>query len=191
MTPVLTAGLSDHHLAFPGTVSLSRDTFGGWIDAHIAGFERIGIRRVAVFSGHGGNFAFIGEVAAAYARRGGPTRVIAYDDLMRFVRVMAEAARPSGLEAVETDVHAGALETSFALATFPPLVRDFTGVEGYTAGEEGWMERIWADGIHALAQSGVLGNPAGATAEAGRAIVEALADELAGWMAREFAISSR
>lgn len=187
VTPTLMAGLSDHHLAFPGTVSLSRETFSGWIEAHIAGLERMGIRRTALFSGHGGNFAFIGELASAYA---GPARVIAYDDLLGFVRVMDEAARAHGLHAPETDVHAGSLETSVGLARFDPrLVRDFAGVEGYTAAEEGWMERIWTDGLAALTETGVLGDPAGATAEAGQAIFEALAHELVGWIAREFEIA--
>ena len=188
VTPTLRSGLSDHHLAFPGTVSLSQDTFRGWVDAHIAGLERIGIERVAVFSGHGGNFAFIGELAAEHTSRPGPTRVIAYDDLFGFVRVMDEAARAHGLEAPETDVHAGALETSVGLALFGGLVGDHDGVEGYTAAEPGWMERIWADGIAALSSTGVLGDPSGATAAAGQAIFDALADELAGWIAREFDI---
>jgi creatinine amidohydrolase len=187
VTPTLRAGLSDHHLAFPGTVTLSQETFGGWIEAQIAGLERMGIERIAVFSGHGGNFAFIGELAAAHTGR---ARVVAYDDLMGFVRVMDEAARASGLDAPETDVHAGALETSVGLALFEPLVGDFDGVEGYTAAEPEWMDRIWADGIAALSLTGVLGDPAGATSEAGQAIFEALVGELAGWIAREFDIPS-
>ena len=64
-----------------------------WVEAHIAGLERVGIERIAVFSGHGGNFAFIGELAAERTSRPGPTRVIAYDDLFGCVRVMDEAAR--------------------------------------------------------------------------------------------------
>src|SRR3990170_2185741 len=51
VTPVLTAGLSEHHLAFRGTVTLPEDAFRSWIDAHIAALERIAIRRVAIFSG--------------------------------------------------------------------------------------------------------------------------------------------
>jgi creatinine amidohydrolase len=188
VAPVLAGGLSDHHLAFPGTVTLSRDVFGGWIDAQVAAFERMGIGRVAVFSAHGGNFAFLGELAARYAEHGGAARVIAYDDLLGFVKVMDEAARSLGLEAPETDVHAGALETSVALTAFPTLVRDFTEVEGYTAAEDGWMERIWQDGLDALAASGVLGDPRLATAEAGRAVFDALVRELTGWISRELEI---
>ena len=44
---------------------------------------------------------------------------------------------------------------------------DHDGVEGYTAAEPGWMERIWADGIAALSSTGVLGDPSGATAAGG------------------------
>jgi creatinine amidohydrolase len=186
VTPALKAGLSDHHLAFPGTVSLSQETFRGWIEAHMSGLERIGIERVALFSGHGGNFAFIGEFAAEHTARPGPTRVIAYDDLFGFVRVMDEAARACGLAAPETDVHAGALETSVGLALFDPLVREHDGVKGYSAAEAGWTDRIFAEGIAALSSTGVLGNPLGATAEAGQAIFDALTDELAHWIAREF-----
>lgn len=187
VTPTLTAGLSDHHLAFPGTVSLSQETFGGWIEAHIAGLERMGIERVAIFSGHGGNFAFIGELAKAHR---GTAQVIAYDDLLGFVRVMDEAARAHGLRAPPTDVHAGSLETSLGLARFDHgLVRDFAGVEGYTAAEDGWMDRIWSDGLAALTSTGVLGDPAGATAGVGEAIFDALVDELASWIAGELAIS--
>ena len=44
--------------------------------------------------------------------------------------------------------------------------------------EPGWTERIWADGIAALSSTGVLGDPSGATADAGHAIFDALVDEL-------------
>lgn len=187
VTPVLTAGLSEHHLAFPGTVTLPEAAFRSWVDAHIAALERIGVRKIAIFSGHGGNFACIGRIAADYSAQGSTVRVIAYDDLFGFIAVMADAARSRGAEVFEADGHAGLLETSLALAQFAPgLVRDFTGVEGYTAGEAGWEERMMTDGIDALSQTGVLGDPAGSTAEIGSAIFDALVDELVRWIAREF-----
>ena len=47
VAPMLPGGLSSHHLAFPGTVTLSEETFGAVLDAYVAAFERIGIRRIA------------------------------------------------------------------------------------------------------------------------------------------------
>jgi len=190
VTPVLSAGLSEHHLAFPGTVTLTRETFAGWVEAHVAALGRIGVSRIALFSAHGGNFAFIGELAAGFARQGGSTRVIAYDDLWGFIGVMADAARTCGLDPHETDGHAGVLETSVALALFDPdLVREHEGVEGYTAAEPGWSDTLWTDGLDALSPTGVLGDPSGSSREAGRAIFEALVDELADWIGREFELA--
>jgi len=190
VTPVLTAGLSDHHLAFPGTVTLPGDAFRAWVEAHIAALERIGVGRIAVFSGHGGNFAAIGEIAADHAAHGGGTRVIAYEDVHAFIAVMTAAATARGIEVAPSDGHAGVLETSFALARFAPqLVRDFEGVEGYTAAEPDWELRMMTEGIDALSPTGVLGDPSHSSAEIGDAIFEALVDELSGWIARELALA--
>lgn len=179
VAPVITGGLSAHHLAFPGTVTLQPETFGASITAFVEAFGRCGIDRVALISAHGGNFAFMAEYAAG--RRG----VVAYSDLNGFLERMLEAARRTGVEAPETDVHAGGLETALALHLFPEKVAaDFRSARGYTAAEPGWLERI-AGGIHELTDTGVLGDPSLATAELGQAVFEGLCDLLADWLEAE------
>jgi creatinine amidohydrolase len=101
---------------------------------------------------------------------------------------MLAAAAEVGLQAPETDVHAGGLETSMMLAAYPDLVRPFDGVEGYTAAEPGWMQRIFEDGIRPVSESGVLGDVTGASPEVGEALIAALADELAGYFTRELGL---
>lgn len=185
VTPAPAGGLSDHHLAFPGTVTLRPEVFCGLVEAYIDALARLGIRQVFVFSGHGGNFTALGELERRLAARGDGTQVRCYADLGRFIAVMFEAGRACGIEAPPTDVHAGALETSVSLHVFPPgSVRAFDGVVGYTAAEEGWLERVLADGLGAVTTNGVLGDARPATVEAGRAIFDALADELATWVSR-------
>ena len=44
VAPVVPGGLSDHHLAFPGTVTFSEELFGGVVTAYVEAFERIEIR---------------------------------------------------------------------------------------------------------------------------------------------------
>jgi creatinine amidohydrolase len=183
VTPVVHAGRSDHHTAFPGTVSVPERAFHETVAAHVEGLERAGVRRVALISAHGGNFGAIGEVAASWPARGSETAVVAYDDLWRLVDVMMAAGRAAGLDPPETDIHAGVLESSLALALFPAgLVVDVDGASGYTAAEPGWIERLLADGVRAVSDNGVLGRPAGASAEAGRDVLAALADEIADWL---------
>jgi creatinine amidohydrolase len=187
VAPVVTPGLSDHHLAFPGTVTLRPETFGGIVDAYIAAFERLAIHRIAIFSGHGGNFTEIGRIAAEHTQSASPTTVIAYDDLQRFIDVFMEAAKAVGLDPPVTDVHAGLLETSIALALFDAdQVKPFAEVHGYTAAEPGWLETLMSRGVRELAETGVLGSPARANAEAGAVMFEALADELVSWICGEF-----
>src|SRR5581483_9933872 len=109
----------------------------------------------------------------------------------RFFALMAEAAARTGQAAPESDAHAGGLETSTMLAERPELVRPFEGVEGYTAAEPGWLERVFAEGIRPLSASGVLGDVAGANARAGEAIFAALADELAAFFVAELRLCAR
>ena len=95
------------------------------------------------------------------------------------------AAAERGLQAPETDVHAGGLETSMMLVAYPDTVRPFDGVEGYTAADPGWLERIFVEGIRPVSETGVLGDLTGASPEVGAALLEAIADELAGHFRRE------
>lgn len=180
--PVVRGGLSTHHLGFPGTITIPPEAYRALADAYVEGLERMGIRRIGVFSAHGGNFPFVGDLVSGYE---GDARLVGYSDLGRFLKVMFDAAAACGLRPPETDVHAGGLETSMMLAAFPDLVRPFGGVVGYTAAEPGWLERILADGIRAVSESGVLGDLTGARPEVGEAVFAALAGELAGFFAEQ------
>jgi creatinine amidohydrolase len=188
VAPMIHAGRSDHHLAFRGTISVPGDAFERVLEAYSAGFAAAGVRRVALISAHAGNFgALQGFVEAQGAS---PVHVRAYNDFERFLSVMAQAAREAGLEAPETDSHAGAYETSVILSLLGhDHVRDFADVGGYTAAEPGWLKRLGREGIENLSANGVIGRPAGANAAAGARILDALAGELAGWLIETFRLT--
>jgi creatinine amidohydrolase len=186
VTPVIRGGLSTHHLGFAGSVTVPPDAYRALVVSYLEGLERMGIGKIGVWSSHGGNFGFVRELAAEYA---GEARLAGYSDLSRFVEVMLEAAGATGLHAPETDVHAGGLETSMMLAEYPELVRPFDRIEGYTAAEPGWLDRLFVEGIRPISESGVLGDLTGANAGAGEAIFGALADELAAFFVRELELA--
>src|SRR5215831_13173410 len=58
VAPVVRAGLSTHHLAFPGSVTVPPDAYRALVRSYLEGFERMGVRKLALFSWHGGNFGF-------------------------------------------------------------------------------------------------------------------------------------
>jgi creatinine amidohydrolase len=184
VAPAVPGGLSSHHLEFPGTVDLPEQVLAGMITAYVEAFERMGLRDVAIFSAHGGNFAFLGRYREEHEARGSSTRLIAYDDLVPgYVQAMFAGARRGGLEPCPSDVHAGGVETSQMLAARPELVRSFAGVDGYTLAEDGFLDRVLEDGLRALTDTGVLGDVSGSSAAAGAEIFRMLAAELVRWIA--------
>jgi len=185
VTPVVRGGLSTHHLAFAGSVTVPPDAYRELVVSYLEGLERMGIRKIALFSSHGGNFSFLGQLVADYA---GSAALAGFADLGRFLEVMLAAAAAHGLQAPETDVHAGGLETSMMLAAHPHLVRPFDGIVGYTAAEPGWLPRLFEEGIRPISESGVLGDVRGASADVGQAVFAALAEELAAYFTRELSL---
>jgi creatinine amidohydrolase len=182
VAPVVRGGLSTHHLAFPGSVTVPPEAYRDLVLSYLEGFERMGIRKLALFSWHGGNFGFVAELAAGWT---GEAQLASYADLNRLFELTLTIAADAGLDLPETDVHAGGMETSMMLAEYPALVRPYSEVEGYTKAEPGWMERLFVDGIRPLSESGVLGDVSDASAPVGRALVDGVAEELAGFFARE------
>ena len=57
LTPTLWVGASDHHLDFPGTVSLPNTLYVEVIKNVVRCFVRAGFRRILLLNGHGGNIA--------------------------------------------------------------------------------------------------------------------------------------
>lgn len=184
-TPVVRGGLSTHHIAFAGSVTVDPGAYRELVVSSVEGLERMGIEKIAIFSSHGGNFAFVRDLVAEYDGR---ATLAGYSDLGRFLEVMMAAAAEHGLQPPETDVHAGGLETSMMLAAHADKVRPFDGVEGYTAAEPGWLTRIFEEGIRPVSESGVLGSVAGATAQVGAALFDALAEELSSYFIRELGL---
>ena len=102
---------------------------------------------------------------------------------------MFDVANELAVDVPETDVHAGALETSLALHLFPTLVdASFGTVAGCVQAEPGWRERLFEQGVRALSETGVLGAPELATADLGEAVFQGLVDLLAEWISTELAI---
>jgi creatinine amidohydrolase len=157
------------------------DAYRALVGSYLEGLERTGIGKIAVVSTHGGNFEFAAKLAADWP---GEARIACYSDLGRFLDICRHASAQAGLPLPLTDAHAGGMETSMMLASFPEFVRPFHGVSGYTAAEPGWRERVFA-GIHNLSLTGVLGDVRGSNASAGEAVFAALSEELADFFARE------
>lgn len=78
------------------------------------------------------------------------------------------------------DAHAGRTETSLMLAIAPGRVRAGAAQAGATAPVAELLPALQAHGVRAVSPSGVLGDPAGASAAEGRALLRAAGEQLRG-----------
>ena len=179
--PTTAVGKSNEHVDFPGTLTLSAETLGRvWYEIG-ASVRRAGLRKLLLLNGHGGQ----PQVAQIVARE------------LRIDRGMLAVAAnwfswglPDGLfEPAELrhGIHAGAVETSMMLAVRPDLVAmtqaaDFTPV---TVADDLDFPRLRALGASGLGWktqdlhgAGACGDATGATAEAGRVVIEHAARHL-------------
>ena len=115
VAPVLFAGVSAHHLGFPGTLSLSQETFVTVLLETAECLAHHGFRRIALVNGHGGN-----EVAMAYAAH----LITKRTDAVAMLFGITQLRKIYLSENIDKlDIHAGVGETSSVLASRPHLVK--------------------------------------------------------------------
>jgi creatinine amidohydrolase len=114
VAPVVTAGLSPHHMGFPGTITLSPETFEAVVFETAQSLIRHGFRKILIFNGHGGNNVSVANIIQKINQT---TRAAAFD-LGRIEIARQEPLYPP----IPWDVHAGVEETSMMLYLAGSLV---------------------------------------------------------------------
>jgi creatinine amidohydrolase len=182
--PTMRIGVSRHHLAFPGTMSIEEETFHRVVADLVHGWSRHGFRRIVILPTHGGNFAPLGEALEKLGSLDG-VKVVGITDLGMLVQATLGLGAELGVPASEGGLHAGQWETSMMLALHPELVKMDHAVAGYTGDLETGLQRFLEEGVHVLTDTGVFGDPAHASAEHGRLYIERLLDLAAELVERE------
>lgn len=181
--PVQQMGFAPEHRAFAGTFSLRAEQLIGLVETIGAELARCGFRRLVLLNGHGGQIGLL-EVAARQLRASHPSLAVLPCFLWRGMadgeRLISEPERSEGL-------HAGLAETSLMLHLAPTLVGTVCPPDGPSptnSPPEGWSweglaPTAWM--THELSQSGVIGDPTGATGDLGEALFQRL---VRGWQTR-------
>jgi creatinine amidohydrolase len=163
VAPPVAYGASGEHEGFAGTVSIGHEA----LRAVLVELGRSAARwagRLVFVNGHGGNVPTLVEAVRLLRYEGRDAAWFACD--------------PRG------DAHAGRAETSMMLAVDPALVRP-DRPRGNVAAISDLMPALRAGGVAAVSPNGILGDPAGASAEEGERLLagltHALTAALAGW----------
>ena len=157
VAPLVAYGASGEHAGFAGTLSIGQAA----LELLLLELGRSAgetYRRQVFVSAHGGN-------AATAIRAVTRLRAESRDVLL-------------WLAQWDGDAHAGHTETSIQLALHPDRVRADRFEVGNVTPVRELLPRMQAGGVRAVSPNGILGDPAGATAEAGTALVQRLIDDL-------------
>jgi creatinine amidohydrolase len=164
--PTVRVGCSEHHLAFPGTLSVSVDTFAGIVGDILHSLARGGFRRAVLIPTHGGNFIPLGTALEDIGPIEG-LEVRALTDLSALLTIARVGQDEHGVPMGEGGLHGGEWETSMLLAIHPDLVHDDRREAGFTGDPAEAVGAIFEDGVHTIAPNGVIGDPDQATAAHG------------------------
>ncbi len=158
-------GASGEHADFPGTLLVGHDVLADLI-VELVRSARQSFSGVVLISAHGGNADALTDVRRRSTEEGDAV-------------VVWQAAPKDG------DAHAGRTETSLMLAIDPTAVLLERAEVGCTDPLSDLLPRLRRSGVRPVSSNGVLGDPTGANAGEGRAILASLVHDL------EVAVSTR
>lgn len=179
VAPTVRVGCSEHHMAFPGTLTLRKETFHAVVEDVVASLGRHGFRRIVVLPTHGGNFAPLADGMASFRAAAPEAEVLACTDLGVVMEVWTRVAQEFGGLGAGVGGHADVAEGSILLALHPERVRPHRVEPGRVGPLDADVTaRLFAHGMKAVSSNGILGDPTGMNAPLGRRLVDALAQRL-------------
>ncbi|SRR5690606_37418077 len=179
LTPTLWLGASDHHLDFPGTISVPNTVYVEIIKSVARSLVRAGFRRIFFLNGHGGNVA-PGETAITEVANSFDDCDEALIALGSYWAIAGQAMKAETHGMTQpTLTHACEYETSMMLALHGHLVR-MDLAHGHTHGRVPASPGVRVAGrFHRMTASGALDTPEFATAEKGESLLSAIVEEVA------------
>lgn len=159
VAPCLSFGSSGEHEGFAGTISIGRHALREVL-VELVRSARCWADRIVLVSGHGGN-------------------VDAMVEAVRLLRVEQPTVAWTTCAEPDFDAHAGHAETAMMLAIAPSTVHMDRAVPGNKAPVAELWQALRAQGVAGVSPNGVLGDPAGASAEEGRRMLARLSGRIA------------
>lgn len=162
VAPTLPYGASGEHAGFAGTLSIGQQALELLL-VELVRSATDSFRQVLLLSGHGGNA----------------------EPLHRAVALLRNESRNVRwwLPRWVGDAHAGRTETSIQLSLDAARVRTGLAERGNVESVTALLSALRAGGVRSVSPNGVLGDPAGASAAEGAALLDQLTGSLAAFVA--------
>lgn len=182
VAPTVPFGYSPEHAAFPGTLTVRRETLAVLLEDIAESLARSGFTFVYFWFGHGGDWSVARECLPALRQRWAGCRISFTRDLAAYVAATWDAYPPrEGVSIAVAGSHAGEFEASMLAALRPDLLRRDALASGDSRPLREVFDVMMRKGIQAVSPNGVLGDQRPADADRGERYI----DLLANWLAQE------
>ncbi len=189
VAPTISVGMAQHHLGFPGSMTLRPSTLIALLRDWVASLARHGFRRFYFINGHGGNIA---TVQAAFSEIYADSSLATADNSPDLKCRLRNWWQAEGIGALSRELYGGAegshatpTEVSLTWHVYPEAARPMR-LDPEIAPSGEFTDA--ADYRHNFPDGRIGSNPGLATIEAGKRIMElavtGLAEDYRRWMAR-------
>ncbi len=176
IAPAVRVGCSQHHMAFPGTISIEPSALQAVLLDYVQTIFQHGFKRVVMIPSHGGNFKTTAAVASVVRQKWPGRQVAAFTDLKRLLEASMKTSSEFGIPPGACGIHAGEFETSILLSTHPELVDMSRAEEGFTGDFLSIIPDLMQHGVVRVSANGILGDARRADASRGQRYLSAWVD---------------
>jgi creatinine amidohydrolase len=182
VAPTIRIGCSDHHLAFPGSLSIRKETFENIVHDYIHSLRVHGFRQILIVPTHGGNYLPLEEMKPRLKAAFPDIRLAVYHQLSGLLELWRDQTQAYNGMGDRVGGHADIAETSFMLFLHPELVRMDLAEAGFMGhfSEEVIRDMI-EKGFRTVTPNGILGDAHGADPLLGKRLIHALAEQIVTW----------
>jgi creatinine amidohydrolase len=174
--PTIRVGCSEHHMKFPGTLSIDRTTLIDCVCSYARTLSRHGFQRFVIVPSHGGNFDAVREAVGLLRAELPRLQFAAFSALQRLLDGIFRVSAAHGISQAACGIHAGEFETSVVLHLRPELVVMERAEEGFVGDLTQAIPQLLKEGVHSVSSNGILGDARPAQAERGKEYLEAWVD---------------
>ncbi|WP_194913665.1 creatininase family protein [Catenulispora rubra] len=194
ISPVIPVGVSEHHMGFPGTLTLTAETLGHVIDDLLTSLYRHGWRRIFILTGHGGNNSAV-DISVRRLRARHTDLHLAWSGITNVASDVVARLATSPVRG-----HSCEIETSQALFADPTLVRPDQLIRGAATVHDldpaGRLSQThkgihFPQDYHVLSPTGALGDGREASVEDGEAVITTVVDRVVAFLEDFMALPDR
>jgi creatinine amidohydrolase len=179
--PPVAYGISPHHMGFPGTITLTTETFTAMMKEIVRALIKHGFRKILIINGHGGNTAALQSVISDMKLESGlPVYLYQTNWWEIGSDVINKTCTPPVFHSEETETSVAlaldqTIDMSEAKDEYPQTESSFVR---YDVTAPGPQVRAALPGMRTITKSGTIGYPSKATKEKGTAIMNVVTERI-------------